>query len=93
MQKKYVAATDLRRGRVEKLEKLKEDSKEEEEAKLMQFLIPDGHVDTSNNNGVKLLVEDASDDNDDNEKEQSSGKVLPKLRSCYVCKVPMLIGQ
>eukprot|EP00984_Skeletonema_dohrnii_P018768 scaffold8850_cov113-Skeletonema_dohrnii-CCMP3373.AAC.8 len=84
MQKKYVAATDLRRGRVEKLEKLKEDSKEEEEAKLMQFLIPDGHVVTSNNNGVKLLVEDASDDD---EKEQSSGKVLPKLRSCYVCKV------
>ncbi|KAK1743105.1 short-chain dehydrogenase [Skeletonema marinoi] len=86
-QKAYVAATNLRRGRVEKLEKLKEDSKEEEEAKMLQFLIPDGHVDTSNNNGVKLLVEDASDDNGDNEKEQSSGKVLPKLRSCYVCKV------
>ncbi|KAL7495764.1 hypothetical protein ACHAWT_004138 [Skeletonema menzelii] len=82
-QKKYVAATNLRRGRVEKLEKLKEDSKDEEEAKLMQFLIPDGHVDTSNNNGVKLLVEDASDD----EKDQTNGKVLPKLRSCYVCKV------
>lgn len=84
-QKKYVAATNLRRGRVEKLEKLKEDSKDEEEAKLLQFLIPDGHVDTSSNNGngVKLLVEDASDD----EKEQTNGKVLPKLRSCYVCKV------
>ena len=82
-QKKYVAATNLRRGRVEKLEKLKEDSKDEEEAKLLQFLIPDGHVDTSSKNGVKLLVEDASDD----EKEQTNGKVLPKLRSCYVCKV------
>lgn len=89
-QKKYVAATDLRRGRVEKLEKLKEDSKDEEEAKLMQFLIPDGHVDTSNKNGVKLLVEDASDDDDDDDdgKDQKvDGKVLPKLRSCYVCKV------
>ena len=83
-QKKYVAATDLRRGRVEKLEKLKEDSKDEEEAKLMQFLIPDGHVDTMNNNGVKLLVEDASDDD---ETDQQQAKVLPKLRSCYVCKV------
>ena len=83
-QKKYVAATNLRRGRVEKLEKLKEDAKDEEEAKLMQFLIPDGHVDASNNNnGVKLLVEDASDD----EKDTTDGKVLPKLRSCYVCKV------
>ena len=86
-QKKYVAATDLRRGRVEKLEKLKEDSKDEEEAKLMQFLIPDGHVDTSHYNGVKLLVEDASDDDDDVEKDQKDGKVLPKLRSCYVCKI------
>jgi len=79
-----VAATNLRRGRVEKLEKLKEDAKDEEEAKLMQFLIPDGHVDASNNNnGVKLLVEDASDD----EKDTTDGKVLPKLRSCYVCKI------
>ena len=89
-QKKYVAATDLRRGRVEKLEKLKEESKDEEEAKLMQFLIPDGHVDTANNsNGLKLLAEDASDDDDDDddEKGQEQGKVLPKLRSCYVCKV------
>ena len=72
-QKKYVAATNLRRGRVEKLEKLKEDAKDEEEAKLMQLLIPDGHVDTSNNNEVKLLVEDASDD----EKDQTNGRVLP----------------
>jgi NAD(P)-dependent dehydrogenase (short-subunit alcohol dehydrogenase family) len=86
-QKKYVAATDLRRGRVEKLEKLKEDAKDEEEAKLLQFLIPDGHVETSNRNGVKLLVKDASDNDDDDEGEQDDGKVLPKLRSCYVCKV------
>ena len=85
-QKKYVAATDLRRGRVEKLEKLKEDSKDEEEAKLMQFLIPDGHVDTArNSNGEKLLVENANDDDDEN--NQSQCKILPKLRACYVCKV------
>lgn len=86
-QQKYLAATDLRRGRIEKLEKLKEDSKDEEEAKLLQFLIPDGHVDDTANssNGVKLLVEAASDDEE--KKDEGQGKVLPKLRSCYVCKV------
>lgn len=85
-QQKYLAATDLRRGRIEKLEKLKEDSKDEEEAKILQFLIPDGHVDTANSgNGVKLLVEAASDDEE--KKDEGQEKVLPKLRSCYVCKV------
>ena len=54
-QRKYVAATELRRGRVDRLEKLREESKEEEEAKLMRFLVPDGHVDTTTTNGVKML--------------------------------------
>jgi len=97
-QKKYVAATNLRQGRVEKLERLKGDSQEEEEAKLMQFLVPDGHVDTNGNGGVNMLENgDAKRDdgeqnaaiaqkgNDGNNDEE--GTVLPKLRSCYSCKV------
>lgn len=47
-QKKYVASTDLRRGRVERLERLKMDGREEEEEKkkrlLLEYLVPDGHV-------------------------------------------------
>jgi hypothetical protein len=76
MQKKYVAATDLRRGRVEKLNMLKEEGKEEER-KLLECLVPDGHVDTSE--GMKLL-----ENGDANNKEAS---VLPNLRSCYACKI------
>jgi len=85
-QKKYVATTDLRKGRVEKLEKLKEDSKEEEEMKLKQleYLIPDGHVDTTNSNGNNLLLEN---DSVTTAKSEEKEVQLPKLRSCYVCKV------
>ncbi|KAL3805115.1 hypothetical protein HJC23_003343 [Cyclotella cryptica] len=46
-QKKYVAATDLRRGRVERLERLKMEGREEEEERrrgLLEYLVPDGHV-------------------------------------------------
>ena len=92
-QKKYVATTDLRKGRVEKLEKLKEDSREEEQLKLKQleYLIPDGHVDTNNGSGnAKMLLENGStitvnsEEKKNNEPEEVQ---LPKLRSCYVCKV------
>mmetsp|Transcript_22694 Transcript_22694/g.40627 ORF Transcript_22694/g.40627 Transcript_22694/m.40627 type:complete len:676 (-) Transcript_22694:20-2047(-) len=94
-QKKYVAATDLRRGRLDKLAQLREDSKEEEEAKLMQFLIPDGHVDTNvANNGIKMLENGDAIPEDGKQMlaNGSSGNneaetVLPKLRSCYACKV------
>ena len=84
-QKKYVATTDLRKGRVEKLEKLKEDSKEEEQMKLKQleYLIPDGHVDT-NTNGNNMLLEN---DSVTTAKREEKEVQLPKLRSCYVCKV------
>jgi hypothetical protein len=64
-QRKYVAATDLRKGRMDKLERLREESRGEEEERqllLMQYLVPDGHVDTASNengavvdNGVKML--------------------------------------
>lgn len=71
MQKKYVASTDLRRGRVEKLEALKSEGKEDEE-RLLEYLVPDGHVDTD----TKLL-----------ENGDESKTVLPNLRSCYTCKI------
>jgi hypothetical protein len=103
-QRMYVAATELRRGRVDRLERLREESKEEEEAKLMRFLVPDGHVDTTANyatmadssNGVKMLdygKNDAKNDDalineQDNEMMNKPGEtILPKLRSCYSCKV------
>ena len=98
-QKKYVATTDLRKGRVEKLERLKEDSKEEEEMKLMQYLVPDGHVDTHTikedgnvkmlENGKSTTTEDTSQQNvkDEEKKDEEKGVQLPKLRSCYSCKI------
>jgi NAD(P)-dependent dehydrogenase (short-subunit alcohol dehydrogenase family) len=70
-QKKYIADTALRRGRVDRLEKLKDDAKEEEQKRIMSaMMVPDGHVES-----VKML-----------ENGESEVK-LPKLRSCYVCKV------
>ena len=83
-QKKYIASTALRRGRVEKLEKLKTDAMDEEKKKLEQLkmLVPDGHVDTT---AGTLLLEDGNKTIDgDNAGEPVQ---LPKLRSCYVCKV------
>jgi len=71
-QKNYIASTALRKGRVEKLEMLKDDAKNEEEARLMNFMIPDGHV-----QATPMLLENGD-----------APKTLPaKLRSCYVCKV------
>jgi NAD(P)-dependent dehydrogenase (short-subunit alcohol dehydrogenase family) len=101
MQQKYVASTDLRKGRVEKLEKLQDDCKDEEEGRvrLLQYLVPDGHVDTTVTTGLKLLengmnstAEKEEDNNDDSltatpTTTSSTTTVLPKLRSCYSCKV------
>ena len=102
-QKKYVATTDLRKGRVEKLERLKDEGKEEEDCRLLQFLIPDGHVDTNSNtdigngngNGDVKMIENGNNNNnnaakceekkDDDDEEENVQ--LPKLKSCYVCKV------
>ena len=85
-QKKYIADTQLRRGRIAKLDKLKMDSKEEEEGrlKIQAMMIPDGHVDTDMS-GVKMIQDgDAAAGNKEHEGEAVR---LPKLRSCYVCKV------
>ncbi|KAL7542613.1 hypothetical protein ACHAXR_011935 [Thalassiosira sp. AJA248-18] len=116
-QKKYVASTDLRKGRVEKLERLRrEEGREEEEGKLLRFLIPDGHVDTASTNGgddgIKMLengggngngvateedgkkqsIKTNNSNNPDNNAQNENNNnnnttVLPKLRSCYVCKI------
>lgn len=71
-QKKYIADTALRRGRVERLQKLKDDAIDEEKSKLMCMMVPDGQVEN-----LKLI------ENGDANPEIK----LPKLRSCYVCKV------
>jgi NAD(P)-dependent dehydrogenase (short-subunit alcohol dehydrogenase family) len=76
-QKKYIAETALRKGRVERLQQLKEDAKEEEHARLMAHMVPDGHVES-----VPRLLENGNVDDDDDAEIK-----LPKLRSCYVCKI------
>jgi hypothetical protein len=86
MQKKYVASTDLRKGRVERLELLKSEGKEEEEEKgrLLEYLIPDGHVDTNGATGTKLIENGNANSN---ESAAADKKKLPNLRSCYTCKI------
>lgn len=92
-QKKYIADTELRRGRIAKLDQLKMDSKEEEESRLkvQALMIPDGHVDTEGD--VKMLENGGAQtaggcgDGDGDRDDEQEGIKLPKLRSCYVCKV------
>jgi NAD(P)-dependent dehydrogenase (short-subunit alcohol dehydrogenase family) len=99
-QQRYLAETQLRKGRVERLQKLKEEAKEEEMTKVMALLVPDGHVDTtcSGASTVKLLqngnVDDIGDrmsiedvDEEESNEMKEDGVTLPKLRSCYVCKI------
>mmetsp|Transcript_8792 Transcript_8792/g.21050 ORF Transcript_8792/g.21050 Transcript_8792/m.21050 type:complete len:723 (-) Transcript_8792:313-2481(-) len=112
MQRKYIADTALRRGRIERLKQKQSEAKDEEIAKLQQrMMIPDGHVETHSHNAPKLLLP-ASNENDTNNSNKNSeepnsgneGKgletivetvtdmtdeptILPKLRSCYACKV------
>jgi hypothetical protein len=95
-QRKYVEATSLRRGRNEKLQKLMEEGGggdndgagggvSEEGRKLLGYLVPDGHVDTEDNaNGGDDALMLANGDGEDDTKQS---KVLPNLRSCYVCKI------
>jgi 3-oxoacyl-ACP reductase-like protein len=77
LQKKYIADTELRRGRIERLKQKQSEAQDEEVAKLQQMMmIPDGHVDTNSN--PKLITNE--------EAEAPETTQLPKLRSCYVCK-------
>lgn len=100
LQKKYVAGTALRKGRIERLKQKQSEAKDEEVAKLQQrMMIPDGHVET-HGCAPKLLM--PSTNEQDDSKTDSNGAlletvtemanepeptILPKLRSCYACKV------
>ena len=76
---------------MEKLERLQDECKDEEEARvrLLQYLVPDVHVDTTDTS-LKLLENGMSsnnekeEDNDDSPSSTTSATtVLPNLRSCY----------
>ena len=73
-QKKYIADTALRKGRMDRLNEKLSDAKDEELSKV-QLMIPDGHVETT----TPKLLENGNENEEENVK-------LPKLRSCYVCK-------
>ena len=89
MQRKYVADTQLRRGRMERLVQKQQEAQEEEHLKLQQFLIPDGPVETTNLAGAERVASNLLEQNkeDSNAKNADEEPIkLPKLRSCYVCK-------
>jgi NAD(P)-dependent dehydrogenase (short-subunit alcohol dehydrogenase family) len=84
MQKQYIAKTALRQGRLERLAALQRQQPDEEHA---QLLIADGHVNTH-----QILLEGSGGSGDGKEDEPSAASpapmaILPKLRSCYCCKV------
>ena len=91
LQKKHIADTALRKGRVERLNNLKTDAKEEEESKLklLAMMVPDGHVETTNSEsrGMPLLLKDGGAETGDTEPTSTENIKLPKCRSCYVCKI------
>lgn len=72
LQLKYIQTTQLRKGRLDKLKQLTDDSKEEEQAKQLlkaQFLIPDGPVEMKRKNGGNgeeslMMIEAAEEAND-----------------------------
>ena len=97
MQKKHIANTALRKGRIERLKQKQEtEGKEEETLKIqsmMNMMIPDGHVETItyDNGAPKLLtaIETATNDDQNGDTSSKNGEPpieLPQLRSCYVCK-------
>lgn len=93
LQKKHVADTALRRGRVERLNNLKTDAMEEEESKLklLAMMIPDGHVDTNTDSpkSTKFLKDGAENNGETETTDDTANNTvkLPKCRSCYVCKI------
>jgi NAD(P)-dependent dehydrogenase (short-subunit alcohol dehydrogenase family) len=87
-QRKFIAGTALRKGRIERMKEKQSEAQEEEMAKL-KFMIPDGHVETNNTdystNAPKFLTA-ADPMAEETNGDDSEGIKLPKLRSCYVCK-------
>jgi len=74
LQKKYINATKLRQGRIDKLNQLKDDAMEEEAMK-MTLMIPDGAVDSQS---TKMLKDDVE--------TEGGAELQQKARSCYACK-------
>ena len=87
-QKKYIQETKLRKGRIEKMQALLNSHNPSNNHEALP-LIPDGHVDTPTTTISTPLLTDKSDNNGTKEAvvENNDNISLPKLRSCYVCKV------
>mmetsp|Transcript_14312 Transcript_14312/g.35935 ORF Transcript_14312/g.35935 Transcript_14312/m.35935 type:complete len:731 (-) Transcript_14312:101-2293(-) len=101
-QKKHIANTLLRKGRIEKLNSKLQEGQEEERSKFEQLkltMVPDGHVDTRPTpTALPQLTDgkDAAKNNKDSKNvptvttvdddDEDEETVLPNLRSCYVCK-------
>ena len=83
MQRKHIANTALRKGRMERLQQKQNEGKDEETRKLQALMmVPDGHVETTGGvTSTKLLLTNEAAAPSDDDPVQ-----LPKLRSCYVCK-------
>jgi len=97
-QRQYLDSTALRKKRIDNLEKLKNTGRDEELKKIAALMIPDGAVVEDGVSAATAMIEngDGADDggggegvkrltNGDN--DDVDGPNLPKLRSCYVCKI------
>eukprot|EP00814_Leptocylindrus_danicus_P015921 CAMPEP_0116021700 /NCGR_PEP_ID=MMETSP0321-20121206/10549_1 /TAXON_ID=163516 /ORGANISM="Leptocylindrus danicus var. danicus, Strain B650" /LENGTH=645 /DNA_ID=CAMNT_0003492633 /DNA_START=47 /DNA_END=1981 /DNA_ORIENTATION=+ len=91
MQRDFIDKTILRRGRIERLNLLKNDAKDEEQDKLkikqqqLGMLVPDGVPLWNGQEANLLLMQDNDVSTDTN--TNTNNKTLPKPRSCYTCKV------
>ncbi len=87
-QKIYIQETQLRKGRLQKMQALLNSHNPSNNHKALP-LIPDGHVDTAATTLPTPLLTDKTDNDAmrDVVEGKSDGISLPKLRSCYVCKV------
>jgi len=95
-QQQYLNSATLRKQRLSNLDKLKSDADvsivKEEQDKLNQVLnmmIPDGAVEEniSTTQPTALLTNGSSTAEKKSDESLNKPKILPKLRSCYVCKV------
>ena len=97
-QKKHIANTLLRKGRIEKLNAKLLEGEEEERSKFERLkltMVPDGHVDTGpkptalpqlTNGTVKDPKPAPTVTTVEEDDDEQGETLLPNLRSCYVCK-------
>lgn len=98
-QRKYLDTSLLRRSRIDRLNALRDDAKDEEEERHLRFLIPDGPANvatTTTTTTTRLSLTNGSDGqtatttmttkDDVVATDEPPVVILPKLRSCYVCK-------